>query len=423
VTPIGVGVDAFTASLRAGRSGVRTIAAFDSSGLETRIAAEVHAEDFDPAGFAHPPKLLKLMNRSAQFAVAAAEMARTDADLGREDVDPGRLAVSLGVGGMGILDLDLFANQSSALIAAARDSGGDDLDVAAFARSYRDRTNPLTALRALPNLAAAMVAIQHDARGPNQSVATACTAGTQAIGDALHLLRHGRADVVLAGGADAMVNPMSLLSFGMLGALSRRNHDPAAASRPFERWRDGFVIGEGAAVAVLERESFARARGAHVLAEIAGYAATCDAYRITDERPDAVAAIAAVRNCLQDAGADAASVDYVNAHGTGTLMNDRIETVVLKTVLGPRAPHVPASSTKSMHGHLIAAAGAVEMAACVVGLREGFMPPTINLDDADPECDLDYVPLVSRQARYDTVLSNSFGFGGQNACLLIRRYP
>jgi 3-oxoacyl-[acyl-carrier-protein] synthase II len=216
---------------------------------------------------------------------------------------------------------------------------------------------------------------------------------------------------------------MSLLSFGMLGALSRRNHDPAAASRPFERWRDGFVIGEGAAIAVLERESFARARGAHVLAEIAGYAATCDAYRITDERPDAVAAIAAVRNCLQDAGADAASVDYVNAHGTGTLMNDRIETVVLKTVLGPRAPHVPASSTKSMHGHLIAAAGAVEMAACVVGLREGFMPPTINLDDADPECDLDYVPLVSRQARYDTVLSNSFGFGGQNACLLIRRYP
>jgi 3-oxoacyl-[acyl-carrier-protein] synthase II len=216
---------------------------------------------------------------------------------------------------------------------------------------------------------------------------------------------------------------MGVLGFGMLGTLSRRNEDPARASRPFERSRDGFVLGEGAAIAVLERESFARARGAPVLAEIAGYAASCDAYRITDERPDAAGAAAAVRGCLRDAGIDAAAVEYVNAHGTATPMNDRIETAVLKEVFREHAGRVPVSSTKSTLGHLLAAAGAVELAACVVCMNAGFLPPTINLDAPDPECDLDYVPHRAREARFDTALSNSFGFGGQNACLLIRRYP
>jgi len=254
-------------------------------------------------------------------------------------------------------------------------------------------------------------------------VATACTAGTQAIGDAVRLLRDGQVDVMLAGGADATINPMGILGFGMLGTLSRRNEEPEAASRPFERSRDGFVLGEGAAVLVLERESLARARGARIRAEVLGYAATCDAYRITDERPDAAGAAAAVRGCLQDAGIGPAEVDYVNAHGTSTPMNDRIETAVMKEVFGARAAQVPISSTKSMLGHLLAAAGAVEMAACVLCLEAGFLPPTINLVEPDPECDLDYVPHRARVARFDTALSNSFGFGGQNACLLIRRYP
>ena len=423
VTPLGVGLEAFTDSLRHGRSGVRRIDTFDCRHLETQIAASVPAASFDPAAFVRPPKLVKLMNRAAQFAVAAARMACDDAGLGPDAVDPLRLGVSLGAGGMGLLDGDLLESQALAVLAAAAEGGGDRFDVAAFTRSYRERTNPLTGLRALPNLAAAHVAIQHGARGPNSTVATACTAGTQAIGDAVRLLRDGQVDVMLAGGADATINPMGILGFGMLGTLSRRNEEPEAASRPFERSRDGFVLGEGAAVLVLERESLARARGARIRAEVLGYAATCDAYRITDERPDAAGAAAAVRGCLQDAGIDPAEVDYVNAHGTSTPMNDRIETAVMKEVFGARAAQVPISSTKSMLGHLLAAAGAVEMAACVLCLEAGFLPPTINLVEPDPECDLDYVPHRARVARFDTALSNSFGFGGQNACLLIRRYP
>ena len=422
VTPIGVGNEAFTDALRRGDSGVRRIDTFDCRNLETQIAASVPAASFDPAVFVRPPKLLKLMNRASQFAVAAARMACDDAKLQPGAVDPWRLGVSVGAGGMGLLDGDLLESQALAVLAAAAE-GSDRFDVAAFTQHYRERTNPLTGLRALPNLAAAHVAIQHEARGPNSTVATACTAGTQAIGDAVRLLRCGQADVMLCGGADAMINPMGILGFGMLGTLSRRNDEPEKASRPFERSRDGFVLGEGAAIAVLERESFARARGARIRAEILGYAATCDAYRITDERPDAAGAAAAVRGCLQDAGIDAAAVDYVNAHGTSTPMNDRIETAVIKEVFGARAAQVPISSTKSMLGHLLAAAGAVEMAACVLCLEAGFLPPTINLVEPDPECDLDYVPHRARVARFDTALSNSFGFGGQNACLLIRRYP
>jgi 3-oxoacyl-[acyl-carrier-protein] synthase II len=423
VTPIGVGLPAFTDSLRRGRSGVRRITAFDCSGFDTQIAASVPEAEFDPLAFVHPAKAVKLMNRASQFAVVAAGMARAHARLGPDAIDPFRLGVSLGAGGMGLLDGDLLESQARAVIGGLEAADRPVFDVPAFAHSFRARTNPIAVLRALPTLAAAHMAIQHTARGPNGTVATACTAGTQAIGDALRLLRNGEADAMLAGGADAPINPMGVLGFGMLGTLSRRNEDPARASRPFERSRDGFVLGEGAAIAVLERESFARARGAPVLAEIAGYAASCDAYRITDERPDAAGAAAAVRGCLRDAGIDAAAVEYVNAHGTATPMNDRIETAVLKEVFREHAGRVPVSSTKSTLGHLLAAAGAVELAACVVCMNAGFLPPTINLDAPDPECDLDYVPHRAREARFDTALSNSFGFGGQNACLLIRRYP
>jgi 3-oxoacyl-[acyl-carrier-protein] synthase II len=277
-------------------------------------------------------------------------------------------------------------------------------------------------LRGLPNLAAAHVAIQQQARGPNNTLATACTAGTQALGEGLRLIQRGEADVVLAGGADAMINPVGVLGFSLLGTLSRRNDAPSRASRPFDRERDGFVIGEGGAVLVLERESFARARGAILLAELAGYAATCDAFRITDERPDAVGAAAAMRRCLEDASASIGDVGYVNAHGTGTVMNDRTETLAIRAVFGGRADFVPVSSTKSMTGHLLAGAGAVEAVAAILALREGFLPPTINYERPDPECDLDYVPGKARTAAIGAALSNSFGFGGQNACLLVRRF-
>ncbi len=421
VSPIGVGVEAFTRALREGKSGVRRITLFDADDLDTQIAAEIDEAALDPTPFVSPPKSLKLMSRATVFAVTAAAMAREASGLD-SDIDPYRLGVSLGAGGMGPVDMDLLEGQASAALQAARETGSWEFDVPAFARAYCASTNPISILRGLPNLAAAHVAIQHDARGPSITVATACTAGTQAIGEGLRMLRRGEVDAVLAGGADAMINPVGVVGFSLLGALSERNEEPSCASRPFDKDRDGFVIGEGAAVIVLEREEFAKARGANVLAEVAGYAATCDAYRITDERPDASGAAEAIRRCLADAGAQPGDVGYVNAHGTGTRMNDLTETHAIKEALGGMATAVPVSSTKSMLGHTLAAAGAVELVASVIALDGEFLPPTINYGTPDPECDLDYVPNRSRAAHFDAGLSNSFGFGGQNACLLIRRW-
>jgi 3-oxoacyl-[acyl-carrier-protein] synthase II len=422
VTPIGIGLKNFAESLRAGRSGVGPITAFDATGCDTRIAAEIDDRLLQAERYVRPPKHLKLMSRPCIFAAVASRLAHSEAQLSDTDVDPDRMGVCLGAGGMGITDLDLLRGQAEASIVAAADAGTRDWDVASFSRTYVERTNPLNMLRGLPNLASAHVAIQHGARGPNSTIATACTSGTQAIGDALRILRAGAADVMLAGGSDAMINPIGVLGFSMLRTLSERNAEPERASRPFERDRDGFVIGEGAAILVLEREAFARARGARVLAELAGYAATCDAYRITDERPDASGAQRAITACIRDAGATPADVGYINAHGTGTRMNDAIETLAIKQALGTHATQVPVSSIKSMQGHLLAAAGAVEAAACIVTLTLGFLPPTINYEAPDPDCDLDYVPNTSRTASVSAALSNSFGFGGQNACLLIRQW-
>jgi 3-oxoacyl-[acyl-carrier-protein] synthase II len=420
VTPIGVGVTDFSRALREGRSGVTRITAFDCEGFRTQIAAEVNEASFDPIRYVRAPKHLKLMSRPAIFAVAAALMARADATLTADDVDPLRLGVSLGVGGMGPTDLDILSGQAQAVVNAARAEG--QFSFPAFARVYQALTNPVSVLRGLPNLAAAHLAIENDARGPNNTMATACTAGTQAIGEGLRMIQRGDADVVLAGGSDAMINPIGLLGFSLLGTLSGRNDAPAVASRPFDRDRDGFVIGEGAGIVVLERESFAHARGATVIGELAGYAATCDAYRITDERPDAAGAAAAMIGCLRDAGAVARDVDYVNAHGTATLMNDRTETRAIHEVFDGRAAAPPVSSTKSMTGHLLAGAGAIELVASLIAVREGFLPPTINYQSPDPECDLDYVAVKARPAVVEVALSNSFGFGGQNACLLVRRW-
>jgi 3-oxoacyl-[acyl-carrier-protein] synthase II len=323
---------------------------------------------------------------------------------------------------MGPTDLDLLAVQAQAAIDAAGELGTGKWDVPAFARLFAERTNPIATLRGLPNLAAAHVAIQHEARGPNATITTACCAGTQAIGEGLRLIQRGDADVVLAGGTDAAVNPVAVLGFSLLGTLSRCNDDPVRASRPFDRGRDGFVIGEGAGFVVLEREAFAKARNAPVLAELAGYAVTCDAYRITDERPDAAGAADAIGLSLRDAGTEPRDIGYINAHGTGTRMNDITETRAIRQSLGAHADGVPVSSTKSMIGHLLAAAGAVELAAALIAISDGFLPPTINLEDPDDECDLDYVPNVARAASPAAAMSTSFGFGGQNACLVIRRW-
>jgi 3-oxoacyl-[acyl-carrier-protein] synthase II len=421
VTPIGIGSAEFTDALRAGRPGGVRISAFDCEGFDTRIAAEVDDERFDAGAYVVPRKMVKHMSRSASFAVAAAAMARRDSGLADGDADPYRTAVSLGAGGMGPVDLDLLLGQATAAVIASRGQASDELSIPEFARVFRERTNPISMLRGLPNLAAAHVAIQQNARGPNNTITTACSAGTQAIGEGMRAIQRGDADVVFAGGADAMINPVGVLGFSMLGTLSRRNDEPARASRPFDVDRDGFVIGEGAAVVVLERESLARARGAHVLAELAGYGCTCDAYRITDERPDAEAAVRAMQRCLEDGGATTSDVDYINAHGTGTRMNDLTETRAVSTLFRDGSLP-PMSSTKSMIGHLLAAAGAAELSATVLAMNAGFLPPTINHEVPDPGCPIDCVPNVARDARMDVALSNSFGFGGQNACLLIRRW-
>lgn len=420
VTPIGVGLADFERALRESRSGGRPIASFACEGFPTRIAATVDDSTYDPTDYVEPRKAVKLMSRATVMGVAAAAQAARNAGLCHDSADPDRVGVSVGVGGMGPVDLDLIMSQAAAILDGARENNNYEMDLPGFARAYRAKVNPLSILRGLPNLVAAHIAIQRNARGPNNTLATACSAGTQAIGEGMKVIERGDADVMFAGGADAMINPIGVLGFSLLGTLSVRNDSPATASRPFDRDRDGFVIGEGAGIVVLERESHARARGAPVMATLAGYGVTSDAYRITDERPDAVGAAKAMQHCLRDAGVSAGDVGYINAHGTGTQMNDVTETRAIREVFGAQAYHVPVSSTKSQIGHTLAAAGAIELIAALVALGGGFLPATINYSNPDPSCDLDYVPNVVRPARFDAALSNSFGFGGQNACLLIR---
>jgi 3-oxoacyl-[acyl-carrier-protein] synthase II len=422
VTSIAIGADAFAKALRCGRSGVGRITAFDCRDFDTQIAAEIAADALCVGDYVTPPKMVKHMSRASQFAVVAAELARRHARLTAGDADPERIGVCIGAGGMGPVDLDMLAGQANAVLRAVAHTGGSEFDIPAFAQAYAEQVNPIVSLRGLPNLAAAHVAIQQGARGPNYTVTTACTSGTQAIAQGMRMIQAGDADVVFAGGTDAMINPVGVIGFSMLGTLSRANGDPERASRPFDRDRDGFVIGEGAGIVVLERAGIAADRAAPILAEAAGCGVTCDAYRITDERPDASGAARAITLALQDAGASIADLDYINAHGTGTVMNDRVETRAIRTALGDRAFDVPVSSTKSMIGHLLAGAGAVEYVATVLAMRDGFLPPTINYEHRDPECDLDYVPNRARDAPIGVALSNSFGFGGQNACALIRRW-
>jgi 3-oxoacyl-[acyl-carrier-protein] synthase II len=296
------------------------------------------------------------------------------------------------------------------------------MNPATIRRNTLDRIHPLTPLKALPNILTAHLAINHNARGNCQTITTACTSSAQAVGEAFRQIRAGIADVMLSGGSDSMVNPNGIVAFTSLGVLSTNNADYRTASRPFDRRRDGFMIGEGSAIFVLEELEHCLARGGLPVAELAGYASTCDAFRITDEPPEAWGSIEAMRRALRDAGLPPSAVHYINTHGTGTQMNDRTETFAIRSVFGPRGEAPPISSTKSMIGHLVAAAGAVECLACTLALRHQRIPPTINYVEPDPTCDLDCVPNTARDAALDVVMSNSFGFGGQNASLVLRAF-
>jgi 3-oxoacyl-[acyl-carrier-protein] synthase II len=331
------------------------------------------------------------------------------------------VGTSIGSGGLGLLDLDYANLQLQLFTDSIVSDGPPRIDFARAWKNILQRVHPLTPLRGLSNIPTAHIAINYNARGVCQTITTACTSSAQAIGEACRQIRCDVADVMIAGGADSMVNPGGLVAFSSLGVMSKNNAGYATACRPFDKRRDGFMIGEGAAVFVLEELEHCRRRGGVPVAEIAGYASTCDAFRLTDEPEEAWSSIRAMQMALADGGIPAEDVDYVNAHGTGTRMNDKTETFAIKSALGSCARGIPVSSTKSMIGHCVAAAGAVEFAACLLALQHRAIPPTINYNVPDEDCDLDYVPNESRDADLDVVLSNSFGFGGQNACLVAKR--
>ena len=398
VTPIGNTVDDYWEGLTSASNGVEAITLFDAAQHACRFAAEV--KNFDPSGFIEP-KDAKRWDRFCKFGVVAAKQALADSGLTITPDNAHRIGVSIGSGVGGLLTMETQAH-------VLKDKAPG-------------RVSPFTVPMMIPNMATGLAAIALGAKGPSSAIATACAAGSNAIGDAFQLLQLGKADAMICGGAESAITPLGVAGFASAKALSFRNDDPASASRPFDKTRDGFVIGEGSGILVLETLAHAESRGATILAEIVGYGTTCDAHHITSPTPGGVGGAAAMRLALEDGAIAAESVDYVNAHGTSTPANDSNETAAIKSALGSRANDIPVSSTKSMTGHLLGGSGGIEAVACVLALRNGVVPPTINYNNPDPECDLDVVPNTARELTLGTVLSNSFGFGGHNVCLAFRR--
>jgi 3-oxoacyl-[acyl-carrier-protein] synthase II len=399
VTPLGIDLRSNWDSLLAGRSGIGPITHFDASALPVRIAGEVR--DFDPLAFIEK-RDLKKMDPFTQFAIAAAQMAVDDAQLRIEPGEGERVGVLVGVGMGGLTTIETYHRF--------------------YLESGLKKMTPFLVPRLIANMAAGQVAIRFGAKGVNYTPTSACASGGHAVGEAYRLVRFGYQDVVLAGGAEAVVCALGVASFGAMRALSTRNDEPERASRPFDRDRDGFVIAEGAGLLILESQEHAAARGARVYAEVVGYGANGDAYHITAPAPEGDGAARCMRLALEDGDIEPLTVDYINAHGTSTLHNDANETQAIKRVFGEHAARLAVSSTKSMTGHALGAAGAIEAAYTVLSVWHQIMPPTINYEHPDPECDLDYVPNEPRRARVEVALSNSFGFGGTNACVAFRRW-
>lgn len=398
VTPVGNDASTTWAALLAGRSGVGTITQFDHRMFKVHIAAEVKA--FDPTRYVDK-QTARRMDRFLHFAVAAALEALADAGFDMSHYDPRRVGVVIGSGIGGVHTL---LEQQQVLL----DKGPR-------------RVSPFAVPGLMLNSASAHISIMLGARGPNLALATACATGTHAVGEAVEIIRRNQADVVIAGGAEAAIVPMAMAGFENMGALSSCNDNPQRASRPFDAGRDGFVMGEGAGILVLERLDRAQARGARIYGEVAGYGCTTDAFHITAPAEDGKGAAECMRMALETADLPLESVDYINAHGTSTPLNDAGETRAIKMVFGDHAYRLAVSSTKSMTGHLMGAAGAIEAAFCLLALHHQIVPPTINYETPDPDCDLDYVPNVARQMALNVAMSNSFGFGGHNGTLLFRQ--
>ncbi len=400
VTPIGIGVENFWTSLVNGVSGIKEIDIFDTTDYTSKIAGLV--KDFEAEKFIDAKKIKK-MEKFTQFAVASAKMAMEDSKLELEKEDKTRIGVILGCG---IGGLNTIEQQTKILL-----------------EKGPRRVSPFLIPMLITNIAPGEVAIEFGLKGINFSVSTACASATHAIGEAVRALRYGDADVILTGGTEGAVTPLGLAGFCSLKAVSTRNDDPKSASRPFDKDRDGFVMGEGAGVIVLETLEHAKARGARIYAELSGYGATDDAYHITSPDLEGTASTNCVRNAIKDSGFNLEDIDYINPHGTSTSLNDKIETLVFKKVFGERAYKIPISSTKSMTGHLLGAAGAVELIACVKTIETGIIHPTINYTTPDEDCDLDYVPNVCRKNQNVKVaISNSLGFGGHNSTIVVNKY-
>ncbi|MCH7494545.1 MAG: beta-ketoacyl-ACP synthase II [Candidatus Marinimicrobia bacterium] len=399
ITPIGNDVSEFWESLKKGKSGIGPITRFDNTEYKCRIAGEV--DGFEPETRLEK-KEIRRMDLFTQYALYAADMAVEDAKLMSADIDKNRVGVIVGSGIGGIITWDTQYN--------------------VLLEKGPRKVSPFFIPMLISDISPGRIAITHGFKGPNYSVTSACSTANHAISDSLLQIQYGAADAMIAGGAEAVVSPMAISGFMNMQAMSTRNDEPSKASRPFDLERDGFVIGEGAGILVLEELEFAKSRGAHIYAEVGGVGNTADAYHITAPAPGGEGAVRAMKIAIEDAGLDVTDVDYINAHGTSTQYNDKNETTAIKTVFGEHAYKLSISSTKSMTGHLLGAAGGVEAIACISALNEGIIPPTINYENPDPECDLDYTPNVAAKKEINVALSNTFGFGGHNSVVLFKKY-
>ena len=421
VCPLGHDVESLWQAILTGKSGVAKTTIFDASTFPTTFDAEV--KDYDFAEYTNNPQLHKHGNRGSGFVIGAANQACKQAKIDVETavptdgIDRSRLGIYLGAG-EGSVDNDVFF----AAIVEAWDAGKNEMNWGRWAQVAFGRMDPMRELEQEPNMPAAHIAVLTGARGPTRSCLTACAASTQSVGEATMLIRRGDADIMIAGGAHSMIHPLGLMGFNRLTALSTRNDSPETASRPFTASRDGFILGEGAAIVILESFTSAKKRGVEILAEVIGYGSSSDAFRITDMHEQGRGAIQAMTAALSDADISYKDVDYINTHGTSTTENDSVETKAIKAVFKEEAKNTPASSVKSMLGHLIGAAGAAELITCVLAIRDNILPPTMNLIDPDPELDLDYVPNKPRKCQVDVAINESFGFGGQNNVVIIKRF-
>jgi len=399
VTPLGTGIEKSWEGLVSGKSGIRKISSFDPDGLPCKIAGEV--PDFNPDDFIDV-KEQKKMDRFIHLGLAAASMAIEDAGIKVNGTNAEKIGVIVGAGIGGLSAIEHYKEIM-------------------LQKGYR-RVTPFFIPMTIINLVSGQISIRYGFKGPNSAISTACATGTHSIGDAYRLIQYGDADIMIAGGTEAAITPLGITGFSVMKALSTRNDEPEKASRPFDRDRDGFVMGEGAGVLVLEELGSAIRRNAKIYAEIIGYGLNSDAYHITSPSPNGEGAARCMRLAINDAGIKPEEVDYINAHGTSTKYGDELETAAIKTVFGDHAYKLCVSSTKSMIGHLLGAAGGVEAVICVLSILHSIVPPTINLDNPDPECDLDYVPHKARELDIDVAISNSFGFGGTNACIVFRKF-